>query len=54
MYLFDTKLAKEIEQKRQVVSELSSASGMSAITKSDIDALQAEVFLLFIIFTTIF
>lgn len=43
MYLFDTKLAKEIEQKRQVVSELSSASGMSAITKSDIDALQAEV-----------
>ncbi|KAK6043524.1 hypothetical protein COOONC_18971 [Cooperia oncophora] len=42
-YLYETKLAKEIEQKRQVVSELVNATNITATSNFDINALQAEV-----------
>ncbi|XGW16914.1 hypothetical protein V3C99_001945 [Haemonchus contortus] len=42
-YLYETKLAKEIEQKRQVVSELVNATNITATSDFDINALQAEV-----------
>ncbi|PIO56691.1 hypothetical protein TELCIR_21909 [Teladorsagia circumcincta] len=45
-YLYETKLAKEIEQKRQVVSELTNATNVAATSNFDINALQAEVCLL--------
>ncbi|KAK5976691.1 hypothetical protein GCK32_019823, partial [Trichostrongylus colubriformis] len=48
-YLYETKLAKEIDQKRQVVSELVKATNISATTDFDIKALQAEVTLPFCI-----
>ncbi|KAE9415371.1 hypothetical protein Angca_009767, partial [Angiostrongylus cantonensis] len=42
-YLVDTKLSKEIEHTRQVVSELTRVSDMPAIDQSDISNLQIEV-----------
>ncbi|VDL70732.1 unnamed protein product [Nippostrongylus brasiliensis] len=42
-FLLETKLAKEIEQKRQVVSELATASDTPAVSSSDLSALQTEV-----------
>ncbi|WKY14340.1 hypothetical protein Q1695_000132 [Nippostrongylus brasiliensis] len=42
-FLLETKLAKEIEQKRQVVSELATASNTPAVSSSDLSALQTEV-----------